>query len=60
LLVPPRQVDLLVSTIRALLDDETLSTRLAIAARQHVERRFERETVIDQIEAVYRSLAFGR
>jgi glycosyltransferase involved in cell wall biosynthesis len=60
LLVPPRQVDSLVSTIRALLDDETLSTRLAIAARQHVERRFERETVIDQIEAVYRSLAFGR
>jgi glycosyltransferase involved in cell wall biosynthesis len=60
LLAPPRQVDALAEKIQQLLDDKDLRARLVTAARQHVEHRFEREKVIDQIETLYRSLVVGR
>ena len=56
LLVPPRRVEALAQAINRLLGDSDLRRRLGVAARKEVETRFERETVINQIESVYRDV----
>ncbi len=56
LLVPPRHVEIVAGAINSLLDHPDQQTQLAEAARQEVQRRFERETVINQIESIYQDL----
>lgn len=56
LLIPPRQADALADAINRLLNDGPLRERLARAGQQDVCRRFEREMVIDRIEAVYHAV----
>ncbi|MCS6804970.1 MAG: glycosyltransferase [Acidobacteriota bacterium] len=60
LLVPPRQADALAEAIDRLLNDGALRERLGRAGQQDVCRRFEREMVIDRIEAVYRNVLDSR
>ncbi|MBI3949101.1 MAG: glycosyltransferase family 4 protein [Acidobacteria bacterium] len=55
-LVPPGEADALAEAIAYLLDDPDLRDRLSAAGREEVQARFERERVIDQIEAVYQEL----
>jgi glycosyltransferase involved in cell wall biosynthesis len=56
LLVPPRQVDALAQAVNCLLDDPDLRAHLSLAGHREVEVRFEREKVINQIEAVYQAV----
>jgi glycosyltransferase involved in cell wall biosynthesis len=56
LLVPPRRVEALAQAINDLLDDSDLRARLSAAAREEVQRRFEREAVINRIESIYLDL----
>lgn len=56
LLVPPRDTAALAAALRRLLSDRALSTRLARAGRERVEKGFSSEVRLDRIEGLYRRL----
>ncbi|MBI4934157.1 MAG: glycosyltransferase family 4 protein [Actinobacteria bacterium] len=53
LLVPPGDTDGLAKAMLRLLADGSLRRSLAVAARQHVERRFSMRAVVSSLEAAY-------
>lgn len=54
-LVRPDDIDGLSAALGALIDDESLRTRLGSAARELVASRYGFDAMIDQLEKVYRS-----
>jgi glycosyltransferase involved in cell wall biosynthesis len=56
LLVPPRDTAALAAALRRLLRDRALSTRLARAGRERVQKGFSSEVRLDRIEGLYRRL----
>ena len=59
LVVRPEDVNELVKAIRALLESPDLRSRLGNAARQHCEKRFSYQEMLDRMERIYRQ-ASGR
>lgn len=56
LVVPPRDPAALGAALNRLLDDAALRSRLGAAGRARVESQFTQTRMLDQIEAVYRSV----
>ena len=52
-LVPEGDIVALGEALREILDDQPLARRLAISARRHVERNFERRLLLSKIADVY-------
>jgi glycosyltransferase involved in cell wall biosynthesis len=52
LLIRPRDPDALADAIGRLLRDRDLAGRLGRAGREHIERRFGRETMLDALEGL--------
>jgi glycosyltransferase involved in cell wall biosynthesis len=46
----------LAAAVAAVLDDATLSARLAAAGRRHVREQFALQRLVDDVDALYRSL----
>jgi glycosyltransferase involved in cell wall biosynthesis len=53
LVVPPEDVKALVGAIRTLLESADLRSRLGNAARQHCEKRFSYQEMLDRMERIY-------
>lgn len=60
LLVPPRAPEMLARAIISLLTNRELGSRLGAAARQHVERRFGLERLIEEVGRLYEELLAKR
>lgn len=60
LLVPPRAPERLARAVIALLTNRELGSRLGVAARQHVERRFSLALMMQQVERLYEELLAQR
>lgn len=56
-LVEPGDVDRLAESIEKLLDDHELRQRMGMAAREKIRTTFSTESVVPQVEAVYREVA---
>lgn len=56
LLVPPDQPALLARALNQLIEDESLSIRLAAAGRRYVETHYDRQTMSLRFEEFYRRL----
>jgi glycosyltransferase involved in cell wall biosynthesis len=59
-LVPPADVSCLVNAIIGLLKDSYLAQRLGFAARQRVEKYFNRDVMIRNTIDVYRQVLNGK
>jgi glycosyltransferase involved in cell wall biosynthesis len=57
LLTPPKDVEALVAAIRALLDDEALRTRFAVAAESRARHMFDQRAVAGTSLATYAAVA---
>ena len=59
LVVPPQDADALRLAIEAILQSEDLRRKLGAAARAHCSAHYSYETMLDRMEAIYRSVVQG-
>ena len=59
LTVPPRDATALAGALSELVEDPERRARLGAAARERVQARFDREGMLDRVEAVYEDVVDG-
>lgn len=58
LLVPPGDSPALVEALQRVIDDRALRERLGLAARAHAIAAYDRERVVERVEALYETLGY--
>jgi len=58
--VPPRDPQSLALALHRILDDEALQRQMGDAGRQRAQREFSKETMLEQMTALYRDVLEGR
>jgi glycosyltransferase involved in cell wall biosynthesis len=56
LLIPPKNVDALITALRTLLSDSDLRLRLGLAGRELCQREFDHNLMVEKIERLYRTI----